>query len=98
MAALHDENRLAEATDKGGMVTFSAGEGNFADLLHGLDARFYPAQENGGIGGIFSTDGKNNIDRWLKQFPGQYASIAMAQTTAGAIRPAPTAIMRIWYT
>ena len=60
----------------GGMVTFSAGEGNFADLLHGLDARFYPAQENGGIGGIFSTDGKNNIDRWLKQFPGQYASIA----------------------
>ena len=59
-----------------GMVTFSAGDGNFADFLHELDPRFYPAQENGGIGGVLSTHGKANIDRWLKQFPGQYVSIA----------------------
>ena len=59
-----------------GMVTFSAGDGNFADFLHQLDPRFYPAQENGGIGGVLSTHGKANIDRWLKQFPGQYVSIA----------------------
>ncbi|HAG13788.1 MAG TPA: lysophospholipase [Ruminococcus sp.] len=60
----------------GGMVTFSAGDGNFADFVHRLDPRHYPAQENGGIGGIFSTTGKANIDRWLKQFPGTYVSIA----------------------
>ena len=60
----------------GGMVNFSTGVGNFADLVHALDPSRYPAQENGGIGGIFSTDGRNNIDRWLKSFPGHYVSIA----------------------
>ncbi|MGN0648306.1 MAG: GDSL-type esterase/lipase family protein [Oscillospiraceae bacterium] len=60
----------------GGMTTFSTGDGNFADHVHALNASYYPAQENGGIGGIFSTDGKNNIDRWLADFPGTYVSIA----------------------
>ncbi len=60
----------------GGMTTFSTGEGNFADHIHALNTNYYPAQENGGIGGIFSTDGKNNIDRWLADFPGTYVSIA----------------------
>ncbi len=60
----------------GGMTTFSSGDGNFADLIHKKLPAYYPAQENGGIGGIFSTDGKNNIDRWLTDFPGRYVSIA----------------------
>lgn len=60
----------------GGMTTFSTGDGNFADHIHARNADYYPAQENGGIGGVFSTDGKNNIDRWLADFPGTYVSIA----------------------
>lgn len=60
----------------GGMTTFSTGDGNFADLLQKRLPDYYPAQENGGIGGIFSTDGKNNMDRWLADFPGSYVSIA----------------------
>ena len=67
---------LGDSITAGGMVTFSAGDGNFADVLHKIDPAYYPAQENGGIGGIFSTDGKNNIDRWLASYPGQYVSIA----------------------
>lgn len=67
---------FGDSITAGGMTTFSSGDGNFADLLHALDARFYPAQENGGIGGIFSTTGRENIDRWLEIFPGQYVSIA----------------------
>jgi len=59
----------------GGMTTFSTGDGNFADHVYDLTG-CYPAQENGGIGGIFSTDGRNNIDRWLADFPGTYVSIA----------------------
>lgn len=59
----------------GGMTTFSTGDGNFADHIYDLTGH-YPAQENGGIGGIFSTDGRNNIDRWLGDFPGTYVSIA----------------------
>ena len=37
----------------------------FATFMNRLDSRYFPIQENGGIGGITSTDGKNNIDRWL---------------------------------
>lgn len=67
---------LGDSITACGMVTFSAGDGNFADIMHAIDPRFYPAQENGGIGGITSTDGRNNVDRWLEQYPGQYVSIA----------------------
>ncbi len=48
----------------------------FAELVNAIDSRYYPIQENGGIGGIFSTDGRNSIDRWLSTFPGEYVSIA----------------------
>lgn len=48
----------------------------YAELVNQIDSTYFPIQENGGIGGIFSTDGKNNIDRWLETFPGKYVSIA----------------------
>ncbi len=67
---------LGDSITAGGMVTFSAGDGNFADLVYAIAPSHYPAQENGGIGGIFSTEGKNNIDRWLASYPGKYVSIA----------------------
>lgn len=54
----------------------------FAELVHQIDERYLPAQENGGIGGIFSTDGRNNIDRWLSYFPGEFVSIAYGTNDA----------------
>lgn len=54
----------------------------FAEYVHQLDSKYYPAQENGGIGGIFSTDGKNNIEKWLSSFPGKYVSIAYGTNDA----------------
>ncbi len=54
----------------------------FAELVNQIDGRYFPVQENGGIGGIFSTDGKNNIDRWLEAFPGEYVSIAYGTNDA----------------
>ncbi len=48
----------------------------YAELVNQIDSTYFPIQENGGIGGIMSTDGKNNIDRWLETFPGKYVSIA----------------------
>lgn len=54
----------------------------FAELVNAIDDRYYPIQENGGIGGIFSTDGRNNIDRWLETFPGEYVSIAYGTNDA----------------
>lgn len=54
----------------------------FATYVNRLDAQYFPIQENGGIGGITSTDGVNNIDRWLATFPGQYVSIAYGTNDA----------------
>ncbi len=36
----------------------------------------HPLQQNGGIGGISSTDGKENIDKWLSATAAHYVSIA----------------------
>ena len=48
----------------------------FATHINQLDERYFPVQENGGIGGLTSIDGKDNIDRWLATYPGKYVSIA----------------------
>ena len=49
---------------------------SFAAHVHALDSRFTPLQQNGGIGGISSTDGKENIDKWLSATAAHYVSIA----------------------
>lgn len=54
----------------------------FATHINTLDGRYFPAQENGGIGGITSTDGRNNIDRWLSTYEGKYVSIAYGTNDA----------------
>lgn len=48
----------------------------FATYVNRIDERYFPVQENGGIGGILSTDGVKNIEKWLDAFPGKYVSIA----------------------
>ncbi|MBR2283092.1 MAG: lysophospholipase [Ruminococcus sp.] len=48
----------------------------FAAYVNQIDSNYYPAQENGGIGGIRSIDGRENIDRWLSESPAKYVSIA----------------------
>ncbi len=54
----------------------------FATYINQLDSRYFPVQENGGIGGITSTDGVNNIDRWLSTSPATYVSIAYGTNDA----------------
>ncbi len=54
----------------------------FATYINRLDSNYFPIQENGGIGGITSTDGLNHIDRWLSVFPGKYVSIAYGTNDA----------------
>ena len=48
----------------------------FATYVNKLDSKYFPVQENGGIGGIMSTHGAAKIDEWLAVFPGKYVSIA----------------------
>ncbi len=48
----------------------------FAKHINTLDSRYFPIQENGGIGGIRSIDGKENIDRWLSVSHARFVSLA----------------------
>ncbi len=48
----------------------------FATYINQIDSKYFPVQENGGIGGIRSSDGKENIDRWLSVSQAKYVSIA----------------------
>lgn len=48
----------------------------FAAHINTIDSRYFPIQENGGIGGIRSIDGKENINRWLSVSHAKYVSIA----------------------
>ncbi|MBQ3138763.1 MAG: lysophospholipase [Ruminococcus sp.] len=48
----------------------------FATHINTLDSRYFPIQENGGIGGIRSIDGRENIDRWLSTSHAKYVSLA----------------------
>lgn len=54
----------------------------FAEFVNQIDSKYFPIQENGGIGGIRSSEGATNIDRWLEAFPGQYVSIAYGTNDA----------------
>lgn len=54
----------------------------FAEYVNQIDNKYFPVQENGGIGGIRSAEGAENIDRWLADFPGQYVSIAYGTNDA----------------
>jgi len=54
----------------------------FAAHVNEIDSSYFPIQENGGIGGIRSSDGAENIDRWLESFPGKYVSIAYGTNDA----------------
>lgn len=54
----------------------------FATYVNQIDSRYFPIQENGGIGGIRSSDGRENIDRWLETYPGKYVSIAYGTNDA----------------
>lgn len=48
----------------------------FATYVNKIDEKYFPVQENGGIGGIMSSHGAAKIDEWLSYFPGKYVSVA----------------------
>ena len=47
-----------------------------ASFVNRVDKRFFTIQENGGIGGTTSADGRKYIGRWLADSPASFVSIA----------------------
>ncbi len=55
---------------------------SYATRVNQIDSRYFPLQENGGIGGISSYHGSANIDNWLSDSPVKYVSIAYGTNDA----------------
>ncbi len=55
---------------------------SFAEFMNRIDSKYYPVQQNGGIGGTLSSDGKNAIDSWLRDNSAKYVSIAYGTNDA----------------
>ena len=54
----------------------------YAEFVNRIDPAYYPVQQNGGIGGTVSSDGRNAIDEWLSDSPAKYVSIAYGTNDA----------------
>ncbi len=55
---------------------------SFAEFMNRIDSKYYPVQQNGGIGGTLSSDGRNAIDGWLSDNPAKFVSIAYGTNDA----------------
>jgi lysophospholipase L1-like esterase len=58
------------------------GVGNFSQLINAARPSSFPAYEDGGIGGLLSTDGAKNINTWLSTFPGKYVGLSYGTNDA----------------
>jgi lysophospholipase L1-like esterase len=55
---------------------------NFSQLVHVARPTQYPVYENGGIGGLTSLEGAQNIGTWLAVFPGRYVGLSYGTNDA----------------
>src|SRR5204863_4166611 len=51
------------------------GTGNFSQLIAAAKPGYFPAYEDGGIWGLVSADGAQNVSTWVSTFPGRYVAL-----------------------
>jgi len=66
------------------------GTGNFGQLITAAKPGFTPLFEDGGIGGLLSSDGAQNIGTWLSTFPGRYVALNYGTNDANSCVSATT--------
>jgi hypothetical protein len=59
------------------------GSGTWAQLINAANPSYFPAFEDGGIGGTVSQDGVNGINTWLPLFAGHFVGLAYGTNDAG---------------
>ena len=74
---------FGDSITQAGLAHNSLGVGTWAQLVNAARASFYPAFEDGGIGGTLSADGVARIAAWLAVFPGRYVALAYGSNDAG---------------
>ena len=55
---------------------------NFSQLINTARPAYFPAYEDGGIGGLVSNDGATHINTWLSTFPGRFVGLAYGTNDA----------------
>jgi len=65
------------------------GRGTWAQLINATAAGYFPAFEDGAIGGTHSADGAKNMNTWLAMFPGMFVGLAYG-TNDAALNVSPT--------
>ena len=64
--------------------------GTFAQLVNASKPDYFPAFQNGGIGGVKSATGAAHVAQWLSLFPGRYVALAYGTNDALAQPGDPT--------
>jgi lysophospholipase L1-like esterase len=68
---------LGDSITQDGMFhTPVGGANNYSQLINATKSNYYPAYEDGGIGGTATANGAASINTWLSTFPGKYVSLA----------------------
>jgi lysophospholipase L1-like esterase len=57
---------------------------NFSELVNDALPAYFPAYEDGGIGGLLSADGADLVGTWLNLFPGKYVGLAYGTNDANS--------------
>jgi lysophospholipase L1-like esterase len=55
---------------------------NFSQYVNAANSSYFPAFENGGIGGTGAADGASHVNSWLPAFPGRYVGLAFGTNDA----------------
>ncbi len=58
------------------------GNGNISMLIHAEKSSYFPLMENGGIGGLLSSDGASNISTWLPLTSAKYVGLCYGTNDA----------------
>jgi hypothetical protein len=57
--------------------------GTYAQLVNAQVPPNFPAQEDGGVGGLLSADGARLVPAWLGAYPGRYVGLSYGTNDAG---------------
>ena len=78
---------ITEAGMAHNSLAASGGTGTWAQMISVARPGYFPAYENGGIGGTLASDGASRIDSWLSIFPGVYVGLSYGSNDAGSSIP-----------
>jgi lysophospholipase L1-like esterase len=73
---------ITEAGMSHNSLSSAGGSGTWAQRINAAKPSYFPAYEDGGIGGTTTSDGARSISNWLALFPGHYVGLSYGTNDA----------------